>query len=339
MNYYQHHIGDYATATKHLSLIEDAIYMRLLWAYYRDEKPLPNDLNKVAWMVGVRTKKEKTALVLLLETFFVLQADGWHNSRADEEIAHYRKSQNKGKAGANARWGSKEAEPEQSAGNASSDATLMQGKCNFDATDMQSQCNTDATHMPDGCTGNANQQPITNTSLSNDREEIYVGTLQSDNPRDGENATVASPAAPPEPDSAPDPKPASKTRRGTCLPDDWQLPKSWGEWALQKCPDMTAEGVRHQAERFADYWHAKTGKDASKADWEATWRNWIRDTKAPLRPQTGSLHTARSPPDRRSRYAEEAREIAEMAAQAKARLFNQKAAVIDMGVIDATVTA
>jgi len=151
MNYYQHHIGDYSTATKHLSLIEDAIYMRLLWAYYRDEKPLPNDLNKVAWMVGVRTKKEKTALALLLETFFVLQADGWHNLRADKEIEHYRKTQAKAKAGANARWGSKEAAPEQDTGNPQGDASDLQGKCPDDAT-----------HMPESCAGNANQQPTTN---------------------------------------------------------------------------------------------------------------------------------------------------------------------------------
>ena len=28
MNYYEHHIGDYAAATGHLSLLEDAVYSR-----------------------------------------------------------------------------------------------------------------------------------------------------------------------------------------------------------------------------------------------------------------------------------------------------------------------
>ena len=31
---------------------------------------------------------------------------------------------------------------------------------------------------------------------------------------------------------------------------------------------------------FADFWHAKAGKDACKLDWLATWRNWIRNQKA-----------------------------------------------------------
>jgi len=30
MNYYEHHIGDYAEATAHLTFIEDATYSRLI---------------------------------------------------------------------------------------------------------------------------------------------------------------------------------------------------------------------------------------------------------------------------------------------------------------------
>jgi hypothetical protein len=37
--------------------------------------------------------------------------------------------------------------------------------------------------------------------------------------------------------------------------------------------------VRDLAERFADYWHAKAGKDAAKLDWPATWRNWCRKAR------------------------------------------------------------
>jgi len=89
MNYYQHHIGDYAAATAYLSLIEDAIYTRLLRVYYRDEKPLPADTKAVAWLIGLRSKKEVALLDNLLPQFFTMQADGWHNLRADEEIGHY----------------------------------------------------------------------------------------------------------------------------------------------------------------------------------------------------------------------------------------------------------
>ena len=41
MNYFEHHIGDYAAATAHLSWDEDMAYSRLLRWYYQHEKPLP----------------------------------------------------------------------------------------------------------------------------------------------------------------------------------------------------------------------------------------------------------------------------------------------------------
>lgn len=39
---------------------------------------------------------------------------------------------------------------------------------------------------------------------------------------------------------------------------------------------MQPEAIRLEAAKFADYWRAKTGRDATKADWLATWRNWCR---------------------------------------------------------------
>jgi hypothetical protein len=45
--------------------------------------------------------------------------------------------------------------------------------------------------------------------------------------------------------------------------------------------DLKAEHAK-----FVDYWHAKSGKDATKNDWNATWRNWIR--RAAERPGVNS---------------------------------------------------
>jgi|GEM_PF-2393364 len=74
----------------------------------------------------------------------------------------------------------------------------------------------------------------------------------------------------------------AKKKKGTSvgdasrLPQDWVLPRQWGEWALQERPDFEVADVRLEAEKFADYWRSKSGKDACKRDWQATWRNWIR---------------------------------------------------------------
>ena len=53
----------------------------------------------------------------------------------------------------------------------------------------------------------------------------------------------------------------------------------WGEWAVAEgWPESV---VRIEAEKFRDFWTAKAGRDAAKLDWQATWRNWMRNSKSP----------------------------------------------------------
>lgn len=90
MRHFAHHIGDYAAATAHLSFVEDGAYHRLLRRYYQDERPLPADVKEVQRLVGARSKEERQAVANVLAEFFDLEADGYHQRRADEEIEAYR---------------------------------------------------------------------------------------------------------------------------------------------------------------------------------------------------------------------------------------------------------
>lgn len=87
MNFYKHHIGDYDQATRHLSFIEDAAYCRMLRKYFAEEKCLPEDIKRIEKLIGARTRDERQAVASVLEEFFTLEEDGWHNKRADEELA------------------------------------------------------------------------------------------------------------------------------------------------------------------------------------------------------------------------------------------------------------
>lgn len=60
--------------------------------------------------------------------------------------------------------------------------------------------------------------------------------------------------------------------RGTRLPDDWQPSEVDRAYARQ----LGASDVEidRQAEKLRNHFHAKSGKDATKASWPATWRNW-----------------------------------------------------------------
>ena len=72
-------------------------------------------------------------------------------------------------------------------------------------------------------------------------------------------------------------KPIKENKRGSRLTQDWFLTKAMGDWATQERPDLD---VRQVAEQFKDYWVAQAGQKGVKLDWDATWRNWVRNTKA-----------------------------------------------------------
>ena len=88
MYYYQFNIGDYASHTQRLSLLEDLAYRRLLDEYYLHERPLNTGLTSVARQIGMREHENEVQFVL--ESFFHLTDDGWINVRADKEIAHFK---------------------------------------------------------------------------------------------------------------------------------------------------------------------------------------------------------------------------------------------------------
>lgn len=93
MNHYPHHIGDFNSATRHLTFVERALYRELLDLYYDTERPLNADVSKIARRVLANTEELREALVVVLEEFFVLGDDGWHNDRCDREIASFHSKQ------------------------------------------------------------------------------------------------------------------------------------------------------------------------------------------------------------------------------------------------------
>jgi uncharacterized protein YdaU (DUF1376 family) len=88
MHYYQFHIGDYATHTRHLTPIEDIAYRRLLDIYYLHERPLSDCLTTVARQINMREYESEVDLVLT--EFFDHIDGGYINRRADKEIEHYK---------------------------------------------------------------------------------------------------------------------------------------------------------------------------------------------------------------------------------------------------------
>ena len=100
MHYYRHHIGDFLKDTGHLSNDQMGVYLRMLWRYYLDEKPLKDDCESIAFAM----RSDAKTVSLILQHFFVLQDEGWRHKRCDKEISDYHEKKGKAANSANARW-------------------------------------------------------------------------------------------------------------------------------------------------------------------------------------------------------------------------------------------
>jgi len=134
MHYYPFHISDYMAHTAHLDLLEDLAYRRMIDWQHLHEKPLPNDIEEIAKLIGMRSHCDSIAYVL--REFFELGSDGsngYKNKRVWSEIERFRNKSKKAQQSAKCRWDKEK-----------------------NAVALQSQSE-----------GNANQQPITNNQDNN----------------------------------------------------------------------------------------------------------------------------------------------------------------------------
>lgn len=70
-------------------------------------------------------------------------------------------------------------------------------------------------------------------------------------------------------------------KRGTRWPDDAVVPDDWLFDANQarETSGLPPLDLRSEAVKFANYWAAKSGGNATKIDWKRTWINWCMDAK------------------------------------------------------------
>jgi hypothetical protein len=87
--------------------------------------------------------------------------------------------------------------------------------------------------------------------------------------------------APPPPADLLDVPPSIDRRKASHLPADWTLCDEWRCAAEMKRLEhqMPAIDVSLEAEKFRNYWHAKSGQDGTKRDWRATWINWVLNAR------------------------------------------------------------
>lgn len=103
MNFYDFHIGDYASRTAHLEPMEDLAYRRMLDLYYVREEPLPWDVAEIARLIRLRGQ-EGVIEAVLKEFFMPSEGEGWLHSKCESVIAKASDKKGKAKASADKRW-------------------------------------------------------------------------------------------------------------------------------------------------------------------------------------------------------------------------------------------
>lgn len=79
------------------------MYRWLLDSYYYQESPITTDIRVLMRKMGL-TSDQKDTLQTLLDEFFTLEEDGYHQNYADRALARVYAKSVKAKASANARW-------------------------------------------------------------------------------------------------------------------------------------------------------------------------------------------------------------------------------------------
>jgi uncharacterized protein YdaU (DUF1376 family) len=185
----------------------------LIWLYYDTEKPLPDDVNALAFKIGARGKED--CIRTLIQIYFRYDSDlkSHTHQRIDAEIRKYQGKAASAKRANQIRWGSEK--------------------------DVKSDLKSDADQIP-----TKNQEPIT------------------------------------------------RERRATRLSADWEPSDDLIAFARKERPDLN---LRTTVMSFMNYWQAKSGKDATKLDWDKTFKNWVLNEKqgpvkpAQLDPYAGAL--------------------------------------------------
>ena len=282
MNYYEHHLGDYDSATAHLSWLEDCAYRRMLCLYYRTEAPLPVDVKQVCRLVRASSKPERDAVQQVLTEFFKLSDDGWHNARCDEDIAAFHELEPEREA---KRENAKERQRRARARRADLFEALRGHNIvpPFDTTTkaLESLLSRVTSAQPVTPPDTAHVTPVTcddtatHTHPPPPPSPCQISPSEKDPPDGGSGHAPG--AAPPTPPRAFDGTNAEALNGKAVVPISaaFTLPGPWGIDA--EALGFKPAEVMREGEKFRQYWVDGKGKGTRRSvkGWRQTWSNWL----------------------------------------------------------------
>lgn len=85
---------------------------------------------------------------------------------------------------------------------------------------------------------------------------------------------------------------SNSARKGSRLPSEWVPSEILEAWAIKERPDLD---MAVTTARFRDYYAAAPGAKGVKLDWEATFRNWVRNERPGQRQKDSPMYRREGP--------------------------------------------
>ena len=239
-SWFKFYPSDWLGGTAELTVTELAVYITLIAQMYDHGEPIEIDVSRLAKRLGItrRLTAESIQSLVALEKLSVTESGRFWNARTDKEIEIRQAKTNKAKASSQFRWSKKDSENK---------SPPEETHSRNDATRYQ---------IPDS----REESPLT---------PLAGGTVPPAEP--AEKAPDSKPEKEPEKEPEKKPEKPKAEPKGSRIPDDFEPDLAWAE-----LEGLHPSQTKREAAKFRDFWLAKTGADARKVDWPATWRTWVR---------------------------------------------------------------
>ena len=241
----------YLADTRHLSTEEHGAYLLILMSIWRNNGyPLVDDDVRMARIAGVSEKRWIDKIRPAIAPFFDLAGGTWRQGRLEKEWNFIANRLQQKRDAAKKSHGPNSL---RNNNNTPADAGISQAHQQLQPTPIPISKKEEPPFSPPSDT---DPSPLAPENLE---PKLDLGL----------NADLGQPGVAEKTKK-------STTDRGSRLPKDWALPDDWADWAITE--GLGIGVVVAQGSKFKDYWISKAGKDGRKADWKATWRNWIRNS-------------------------------------------------------------
>ncbi|WP_273758867.1 hypothetical protein [Bartonella sp. AU55XJBT] len=262
----------------YLSSIEGNIYMRLRLQMLHTGKPLLNNIKVWANYTGYSVKTFVKALDVLQSTGHIIRlADGrlWNLDVEAELNDSVGKSEAASKA-VSARWKKSKEK------NVKCNTESIQHKYGNDTDSIRNEYESDTETIPYNINNNIYNKKTNTIVLA--KKEIGSENLETDDlvqepieddavETTSEQIETLETNQPPihEQENISKKQNRAKANRGCRLPADFEP-----DYDFPIAEGLPPERVKVEIAKFRDYWRSKAGANATKIDWQATWRNWVR---------------------------------------------------------------